>query len=85
GQDSGRLAAGALADFVVLDDDSPMLAGHDGDSLLDALVFSGFTLPIDRVMVHGNWQVLDGLHHAQRSARSEYNEVVRELLAEDRR
>lgn len=82
GQDAGRLAKGALADLVVLDDDSPMLAGHGTDSLLDALVFSGFTLPIDRVMVHGEWQVIDGQHRDGRSTREAYVKVVRELLQE---
>jgi formimidoylglutamate deiminase len=62
GVDAGRLEVGAAADLVLLDDDSPMLAGHTTRSLLDALVFSGFTLPIDRVMVAGDWQVVDGLH-----------------------
>ena len=82
GRDTGRLAKGALADLVVLDDESPMLAGHGTDSLLDALVFSGFTLPIDRVMVHGEWQVIDGRHRDEREAREAYVGVVRELLQE---
>jgi formimidoylglutamate deiminase len=82
GQDTGRLAKGALADLVVLDDESPMLAGHGTESLLDALVFSGFTLPIDRVMVHGEWQVIDGRHRDEREAREAYVGVVRELLQE---
>src|SRR5690606_22742449 len=62
------LARGAPADLVVLDDDSPMLVGHEPESLLDALVFSGFTLPIDRVMVRGEWQVVDGRHVAAEEA-----------------
>jgi formimidoylglutamate deiminase len=82
GQNAGRLAKGALADLVVLDDESPMLAGHGNDSLLDALVFSGFTLPIDRVMVHGEWQVIDGRHRDERATRGAYVRVVRELLQE---
>ena len=82
GQKSGTLAKGALADLVVLDDDSPMLAGHGTDSLLDALVFSGFTLPIDRVMVHGEWQVIDGRHRREKAAREAYVKVVRDLLQE---
>lgn len=83
GQDSGRLAAGANADLVVLDDDSPMLAGHTTRSFLDALVFSGFTLPIDRVMVQGQWQVVDGRHKGAEKARTEYAVIAEELrLAE---
>jgi formimidoylglutamate deiminase len=82
GQATGSLKKGALADLVVLDDASPMLAGHGIDSLLDALVFSGFTLPIDRVMVHGEWQVVDGRHRDEKNARDAYVQVVRELLEE---
>ena len=83
GQDSGRLAKGANADFVVLDDDSPMLAGHTTRSFLDALVFSGFTLPIDRVMVQGQWQVIEGRHKDAENARTEYAAIAEELrLAE---
>ncbi|MDH4047227.1 MAG: formimidoylglutamate deiminase [Gammaproteobacteria bacterium] len=82
GQDTGRLEKGAMADLVVLDDESPMLAGHGIDSILDALVFSGFTLPIDRVMVHGEWQVVNGRHRAAQAAGEEYVRVVRDLLRE---
>lgn len=78
----GRLQAGANADLVVLDDDSPMLVGHDSDSLLDALVFSGFTLPIDRVLARGQWCVVDGRHTARQQARGEYARVIGRLYAE---
>jgi formimidoylglutamate deiminase len=82
GQGAGLLKKTAPADLVVLDDESPMLAGHGIDSLLDALVFSGFTLPIDRVMVHGEWQVIDGRHRNAQSTRDAYVKVVRDLLQE---
>jgi formimidoylglutamate deiminase len=82
GQDAGLLKKGALADLIVLDDESPMLAGHGIDSLLDALVFSGFSLPIDRVMVQGEWQVVDGRHRNEKEARANYVRVARELLQE---
>ena len=75
---SGQLVP---ADLVVLDDDSPMLAGHTTRSLIDALVFSGFTLPIDRVMVNGKWQVEDGRHHAAENSRAAYAQVANKLQA----
>ena len=62
GHDTFGLAPGAPADLVVLDDEDPMLAGHGADTLLDALVFSGYPLPIERVMVHGEWRVAGGEH-----------------------
>ena len=80
----GGIREGADADLVVLDDDSPMLAGHTTRSLLDALVFSGFTLPIDRVMVAGEWRVVDGRHTDEQPAREDYARVASALeLDED--
>jgi formimidoylglutamate deiminase len=75
------LKTGSAADLVTLDDQSPMFAGHDKESILDALVFSGFTLPIDRVMVAGEWQVIEGNHVAGDWAASEYLRVVSDLKA----
>lgn len=62
GQPAAGLAPGAHADLVVLRDEDPMLVGHGDASLLDALVFSGYPLPVGRVMVHGDWCVVDGEH-----------------------
>ena len=72
GQELPGLQPGAAADFVVLSDDDPMLAGHGDASRLDALVFSGYPLPIERVMVNGKWCVVDGVHVQSAMARSEY-------------
>jgi len=72
GQELTGLQPGAAADLVVLSDDDPMLAGHGDASRLDALVFSGYPLPIERVMVNGEWQVVDGVHVQRELARSEY-------------
>jgi formimidoylglutamate deiminase len=79
GQGGGRIRTGDNADLIVLDDDSPMLAGHSTRSLLDALVFCGFTLPIDRVMVRGEWLVIDGRHQDAEAARADYAAVARDL------
>ncbi len=79
GQQSGRLEPGALADLVVLDDNDPMFAGHDEATLLDALLFSGYRVPIERVMVHGEWRVLDGRHVDDDSSRAAYRRVLEGL------
>jgi len=79
GNGTGELKTGSPADLVVLDDQSPMLVGHDDESFLDALVFSGFTLPIERVMVRGEWQVLEGNHVAADWASSEFARVMSAL------
>ena len=79
GQQTGRLEAGALADLVVLDDTDPMFSGHDEDTLLDSLIFSGYRVPIERVMVHGEWRVVDGRHVCEDDSREEYRQVVEAL------
>jgi formimidoylglutamate deiminase len=75
------LKAGALADLLVLNDDDPMLVGHGDASLLDALVFSGYRLPIERVMVHGEWRVIDGDHVNQKETRMEFSDALRQVGA----
>ena len=73
------IAVGAPADLVALYDDDPMLVGHGDESLLDALVFSGYRLPVERVMVHGEWQVVDGEHVAQDAARSAFAQTLQRI------
>ncbi len=79
GQQTGRLESGALADLVVLDDADPMFGGHDEDTLLDALIFSGYRVPIERVMVHGEWRVVEGRHVSDNDSREAYRRVLEAL------
>lgn len=72
GQSVVGIEEGAPADIVVLNDDDPMLVGHDDDSRLDALVFSGYPLPVVRVMVDGHWRVKDAAHVEREHARAEF-------------
>ena len=73
------LRPGGPADFVVLSDDDPMLAGHGDESRLDALVFSGYPLPIERVMVNGTWQVVDAMHVRRGAAREAYTAALERI------
>jgi formimidoylglutamate deiminase len=79
GQSAIGLEKGAPADLVVLSDDDPMLVGHGDESRLDALVFSGYPLPVERVMVNGEWCVVDTMHVEREFARSEYATVMKTL------
>jgi formimidoylglutamate deiminase len=76
GQNTAGLQAEAPADLVALSGDDPMLAGHSDSSRLDALVFSGYPLPIERVMVNGEWCVRDGMHVRRDDARDAYATAV---------
>ena len=80
GQATVGLKVGANADFVVLQDDDPMLAGHNDATRLDALVFSGYPLPVERVMVAGEWRVVDAAHIDQARTRDAFYRVVSEVL-----
>lgn len=73
------IGVGAPADLVALYDDDPMLAGHGDESLLDALVFSGYRLPVERVMVHGEWHVIDGEHVARDAARNAFAQTLQRI------
>jgi formimidoylglutamate deiminase len=81
GQATVGIEEGAPADIIALCDDDPMLAGHNDDSRLDALVFSGYPLPIERVMVDGKWCVVDAVHIDRDRARTEFAETLTTLGA----
>ena len=69
GQESNGLEKDAAADFVVLCDDDPMLAGHGDDSRLDALVLSNSTTPRMRSTLRSTTSPLSApLSRAARSA-----------------
>ncbi|UVC13870.1 formimidoylglutamate deiminase [Mesorhizobium onobrychidis] len=69
GAGPSRIAAGASADFVSLEGNSPSLAGKTGDAVLDAWIFANGT-NIDCVWVHGK-KLVSGGRHARRDAIAE--------------
>ena len=72
GRPIGRLAKGARADLLVVDDSRPALYGKSDDVLLDALVFAGNENPVRHVMVGGAWVVQDGRHAHEEAVFSAY-------------
>ena len=76
GQATVGIVEGAPADLVALSDDDPMLAGHSDASRLDALVFSGYPLPVERVMVDGVWRVADAAHIDRDRAREAFAKTL---------
>ena len=81
GNSLAGLEDGTAADLVVLDDKDPMLSGHGAATLLDALVFSGYRLPIERVMVDGEWRVAGGEHADRSEAARDFAEALANLEA----
>jgi formimidoylglutamate deiminase len=62
GRAAGAIAAGRLADLVVLDPDHPALVGRRGTALIDSWLFAGNANPVRHVMVAGRWVVQHGGH-----------------------
>lgn len=79
GLGNNGIRVGAAADLLVLFEDDPMLAGHSDASRLDALVFSGYALPVERVMVNGVWVVIDGVHVQREQTRAAYASAIAKL------
>jgi formimidoylglutamate deiminase len=79
GRDAGAIAAGKLADLVVLDTEHPTLVGRTGEAALDAWLFSGNSTPVRDVMVAGEWVVRDGVHLAQEAIAARFAGVMRRL------
>jgi formimidoylglutamate deiminase len=75
----GALAAGSRADFLILDDASPLLAGRDAAHVLDTWVFAGNTSLIRDVTVAGKTVVHDFRHHDEERIASRYRDVVERL------
>lgn len=67
GHNSGAIAVGKRADFVVLDTDHPLLYQRRGDELLDSWIFSGNQNTVRDVYVGGKHVIQDG-QHAQEAA-----------------
>lgn len=75
----GRVEPGARADFVVLDEEHPALAGRDGPEVLDSWVFSGTESPVRDVFVGGVQVVQDGRHLREEEVLRAFRTVAKSL------
>lgn len=75
------LAPGAPADVVVLDPDSPSLAGHGLGTVLDAWLLSGIHDPVRDVLAAGQWVVRDGRHCHREGIVAAYVDAVHALMS----
>ncbi len=62
GQPVGAIEVGRRADWLVLDNEHPALAGANEDGTLDRLVFGAASGAIRHVMVAGRWVIRNGRH-----------------------
>ncbi|MDX8540139.1 formimidoylglutamate deiminase [Mesorhizobium abyssinicae] len=80
GTGPARIAVGASADFVSLDQNHPSLAGKTGDAILDAWIFANGTR-VDCVWVHGKKQVSGGRHIGREAIAERFRAVMTALSA----
>lgn len=67
------------ADLLVLDHDSPALAGRSADSALDTFLFAGNANLVRHVMVNGKWVVRDFHHRDAERIAARYREAANRL------
>jgi formimidoylglutamate deiminase len=79
GQPVGCIAVGCRADWLVLDDSHPAMAGVAADGALDRLLFAGADKAIRDVMVGGQWVVKDHCHAADDQLRANFGRTMKHL------
>ena len=77
----GELRAGARADLLVLDENSPLLAARDAQSVIDRFLFAGNTPLVRHVMCGGEWVVHDFRHRDEARIAARYRKTVAELVS----
>ncbi len=80
GGDPALPSVGPRADLLVLDEQSPLLAGRDAAHLLDTWIFAGNVPLVRDVMVNGEWVVRDSRHRDEERIAARYRAVVEKLL-----
>lgn len=79
GRDAGVIAVGKLADLMALDSTGPDMAGHRGDTTLDAYIFAGDDRLVKEVWSAGRHLVSGGRHRAQEAITAAYLTTVTKL------
>jgi formimidoylglutamate deiminase len=70
---------GSLADLVAIDLSGPDLAGVQGDTILDTLIFAGDDRLITHLWSAGRPLVTQGRHYARDAVRARYAQTVQRL------
>ena len=79
GSDPDSPGMSLRADLLVLDQDSPALAGRTAESALDTFLFAGNANLVHHVMVDGKWVVRDFRHPDEERIAARYRETAARL------
>jgi len=80
GADDALPGSGGRADLLVLDHESPSLAGRGTENIVDTFLFAGNTNLVQHVMVNGDWVVRDRHHRDEERIAARYAEAMRGLM-----
>lgn len=81
GQPTGSIAVGQRADWLVLEESHPSMAGAALNTALDHLVFAGGDGAIRDVMVGGQWVIKNRTHAFEGEIRGKYVDLMGRLAA----
>jgi formimidoylglutamate deiminase len=81
GVEIGAFETGSRADFIVLDAESPLLAGRDADDVLDTFLFAGNANLVRDVMVDGKEVVRDFRHRDEDAIATRYRRAINRISA----
>lgn len=76
---SGEIALGNQADFIVLDEQLLRHFANDDKHLMDSLIFASQGNAIQHVMVNGIWHVRDGQHKLEQEISQAYLDLMERL------
>jgi formimidoylglutamate deiminase len=76
---SGALAAGWRADLLALSTDNAMLAGKEGDRILDTMIFGSSPPHISDVFVEGKRVVAKGKHPNEDESEADLDHVMEQI------
>ncbi|MTI09071.1 formimidoylglutamate deiminase [Curvivirga aplysinae] len=76
---SGELAVGKRADFLVLDDQKPDLYGLEGDTILDAFLFNGNENLVCDTFVAGRQLIKNGQHESEEKITQNFLRTLKKL------
>lgn len=81
GRNAGAIAVGKLADLVALNSAGPDMAGHRGDTTLDAYIFAGDDRMVSDLWSAGRHLVTGGRHRAADAITAAYLATITKLRA----
>ncbi len=80
GRRIGKLAPGYRADWLILEDEHPLLCGKTGNQLLDSWIFCGNVPLVRDVVVGGREVVRGGRHFREETITPLFRKTMKQLL-----